>query len=130
MITPMLTSTKANSVPMLTSLTISLSGTSAARMAISTPKPMVSRAGVPYRWFTAASRAGSRPSRHMAKKMRVWPYMMTSTTLVIATTAPSDSTAAAQLIPAPSSSAAASGASLPDSVSGLAMPIAPTAVST
>ena len=66
----------------------------------------------------------------MAKKMRVWPYRMTSTTLVIATTAPSDRMDAAQLIPAPSSSAAASGASLASSCAGVAMPIAPTAVST
>ena len=35
MITPMFTSRNANSVPMLTSLTISLSGTRAARTAIS-----------------------------------------------------------------------------------------------
>ena len=47
MITPMLTRTNANSVPMLTSLTISPSGTNAARIAIRMPKPMVSRAGVP-----------------------------------------------------------------------------------
>ena len=47
MITPMLTSTNANSVPMLTSLTISDSGTSAARIEIRMPKHSVSRAGVP-----------------------------------------------------------------------------------
>ncbi len=55
---------------------------------------------------------------------------MTSTTLVIATTAPSARIPAAQLIPAPWSSAAASGASLSFIWSGLAMPSAPTAVST
>ena len=79
---------------------------------------MVSFAGVPYRGLTLARRSGSRPSRHMAKKMRVWPYMITRTTLVIATTAPSARTEAAQVMPAPSSSAAASGASLAASCSG------------
>ena len=39
MITPMFTSKNANSVPMLTSLTISLSGTSAASAAIAMPMP-------------------------------------------------------------------------------------------
>ncbi len=73
MITPMLTRTNANSVPMLTSSTMVPSGTSAARTAISTPSVMVSFAGVPYRWLTVAIRRGSRPSRHIAKKIRVWP---------------------------------------------------------
>ena len=72
-ITPMLTRMNANRVPMLTSLTISLSGTKAARMAIRTPKLIVSLAGVPNRGLTSANLSGIRPSRHMAKKMRVWP---------------------------------------------------------
>src|SRR3954451_3234402 len=52
-----------------------------------------------------------RPSRHIAKKIRVWPYITTSTTLVIAINAPSDSSADAQLRPVPASRAADSGAS-------------------
>jgi hypothetical protein len=126
----MFTRMNANSVPMFTSSTIWPSGTSAASTAISTPSPMVSVAGVPKRWFTSASRVGSSPSRHMAKKMRVWPYRITRMTLVIATTAPSARIQAAQEMPAPSRSAVASGASLPASCAGVAMPIAPTAVST
>ena len=99
-------------------------------MAIRMPKPMVSRAGVPYRGWTWASRRGNRPSRHMAKKMRVWPYMITSTTLVIAISAPAASTPPAHGMPAPSRSAAASGASLPVRTSIGATPTAAMATST
>ena len=60
-ITPMFTRKNANSVPMLTSLTISLSGTSAARIAIRTPRPRVSLTGVP----VLASIVGD-PARHQA----------------------------------------------------------------
>jgi hypothetical protein len=73
MMTPTFTRTNAKSVPMFTSSTILLSGTSAASTAISTPRPMVSLAGVPKRAFTVARPSGSSPSRHMAKKMRVCP---------------------------------------------------------
>ena len=97
MITPMLTSTNANSVPMLTSSTISPSGTKAARIAISDRRrPAVERAG------RAGARAdlreaarGSRPSRHIAKMMRRLPVEdRSATTLVIAISAPSDEDAA------------------------------------
>ena len=71
--TPTLTSRNANSVPMLTSLTISLSGTSAARIAMSTPRPMVTFTGAPVRGLTSAKRRGIRPSRDIAKKIRVCP---------------------------------------------------------
>jgi len=73
MITPTLTSRNANSVPMFTSFTISLSGTTAARAAIRMPMPNVSLTGVPVRGLTSASPRGIRPSRAIAKKMRVWP---------------------------------------------------------
>jgi hypothetical protein len=72
-ITPMLTRRNANSVPMFTSLTISDSGTSAARMAMRMPMPIVSGTGVPVRGFTLAMPRGIRPSRAIAKKMRVCP---------------------------------------------------------
>ena len=71
MTTPRLTSTKADSVPMLTSSMILLSGITAARTAMNTPNPSVSMTGVPVRGLTSASRSGSSPSRHIAKKMRV-----------------------------------------------------------
>ncbi len=48
----------------------------------------------------------------------------------MATTAPSESTEAAQSMSAPSCRAVASGASLPESWSGVAIPIAPSAVKT
>ena len=73
MITPMFTTMKANSVPMLTSLTISLSGTKAATIAIRTPKVAVIRTGVLVRGLTSAKRRGIRPSRHIANMIRVWP---------------------------------------------------------
>ena len=73
MITPMFTSRNANSVPMLTSLTISLSGTNAARSAMKKPMMKVSRTGVPVRGLIFATRREIRPSRAIAKKMRVWP---------------------------------------------------------
>ena len=63
MITPMFTRKNANSVPMLTSLTISVSGTSAASAAIAMPKPSVSSTGVPVRGLTLAIPRGSSPSR-------------------------------------------------------------------
>lgn len=128
--TPILTRTKAKSVPMLTSSTMAPNGTKAASNEIRMPKPIVSLAGVPNRGCTCASRRGKSPSRHMAKKIRVWPYMITKTTLVIATSAPRASTPPAQAMPAPSRSPAASGASLPVSVSIGATPIAAIATMT
>lgn len=109
--TAMLQIRNANSVPMLTSTTISASGTSAAMHAMKTPKPTVISTGVWKRGWTLARRRGARPSRHIAKKIRVWPYMIVSTTLVIDTSAPIAIIEAPQSTPAPSLSAAASGAS-------------------
>ena len=73
MITPMFTRKNADSVPMLTSLTIWLSGATAASAAIAMPMPIVSLTGVPVRGLTLAIPRGSSPSRAIAKKMRVWP---------------------------------------------------------
>ncbi|CFR93466.1 Uncharacterised protein [Mycobacterium tuberculosis] len=44
--------------------------------------------GVMVRGFTFANRAGSSPSRPIANRIRVWPYMVTSVTVKIETTAP------------------------------------------
>ena len=73
MITPMFTTMNANSVPMLTSLTISLSGTKAATTAIRNPKVAVIRIGVLVLSLTFAKLRGIRPSRHIANMIRVWP---------------------------------------------------------
>ena len=68
---PMFTSTKANRVPMFTSLAISASGTKAARVAMSTPNSAVRRIGVLVRSLTLDSAAGNSPSRDIAKDTRV-----------------------------------------------------------
>jgi hypothetical protein len=64
---------KANRVPMLTSFAISASGTNAASAAIRTPNVAVIRTGVRRFSETFANDRGSRPSRHMANMIRVWP---------------------------------------------------------
>ena len=71
-ITPMFTIRNANSVPMLTSLAISLSGSSAAMIAVRMPNISVVNAGV-WRGLRREKIRGSSPSRLMAKKIRVWP---------------------------------------------------------
>ena len=73
MITPMLTTTNANSVPMLTSWTISLSGTNAASAANSTPQMPMIRTGARDVGFTFEMPFGISPSRLIAKRMRDWP---------------------------------------------------------
>jgi len=69
----MLTSTNAKSVPMLTSLTISVSGTSAAMIAIRMPSVAVMKTGVRVLGCTYANRAGISPSRDIANMIRVCP---------------------------------------------------------
>jgi hypothetical protein len=130
MITPALTRMKANSVPMLTSSTMVLSGTNAASSAMPMPNPRVSRTGVPVRGCTSASHSGMRPSRAIANMILVWPYRVVSMTLVIATRAPNAVTAAAPVMPAPASSAWASGASLACSSLAGSTPTAVTDTST
>ena len=72
-ITPMLVITNANSVPMFTSLAISDSGTNAANAANRMPNVAVMRTGVRRRSEIFAKPRGSRPSRHIANMIRVWP---------------------------------------------------------
>ena len=110
---------------MLTISTIAPSGTNAATRAAKMPNPMVSLTGVPVRGFTSAHDSGTSPSRAIAKKIRVWPYRMTSSTLVIATKAPNAVSDAAQGNPAPVSSASDNGASLSASCAAGSAPTAP-----
>ncbi len=49
-------------------------------MAIDTPVTSVMRVGAPLRLLTTASDCGSRPSRAMVKKIRLWPYIITRMT--------------------------------------------------
>ena len=70
--TPMFTRKKANSVPMLTSSAIVVSGTNAAMIAISPAKRTVVKTGV-WRLETEASFSGTSPSRDIANMIRVWP---------------------------------------------------------
>ena len=74
MITPMLTSMNANSVPMLTSLTISSSGTNAASDGDQDAEGGgdADRACGVFS-LTFAKPRGIRPSRHIANMIRVWP---------------------------------------------------------
>ena len=60
------------------------------------PVMMVVMCGVLNFGCTFAAQGGSRPSRAMDMKMRAWPSWNTSNTDVIAATAPSASTPAAQ----------------------------------
>ena len=125
-ITPALTRMNAKRVPMLTISTIAPRGTSAATRAAKMPKPIVSLTGVPVRGLTSAHFSGTSPSRAIAKKIRVWPYRITSRTLVMATSAPNAVSAAAQGSPAPCSSASDSGASVSASCAAGSAPTAPT----
>ena len=71
-ITPMLTITKANSVPMLTSSKMISGGTVAASTAMRTPKIAVASAGV-CRRDTRPKVLGTRPSLDIEYMIRVWP---------------------------------------------------------
>ena len=101
--TPTLQITKANSVPMLTSTTISVERHDRGEGGDEDAEHAGDDApacGV--RGWTLRDERGSSPSRHIANKMRVWPYRIVSTTLVIATSAPTEITSAPQSKPAPS----------------------------
>ena len=62
----------------------------AAKVATNRPVMMVPMYGVLKRGCTRARNGGSRPSRAIDMKMRGWPSWNTSSTLLIAMTAPSD----------------------------------------
>ena len=130
--TPMLTIANAKSVPMLVASASCPSGTKPARMLITTVTMMVLLTGVWVRGLTFSNTLGSRPSRAIANRMRVWPYITVSTTLKIETTAPSEMIAGAHSEPVTSRAMVASTASPPspaNSSQGLA-PIAASATRT
>ena len=87
-ITPIDTSTKANSVPMLTSSASVFSGKKKVSAATATPVTSVVRYGVPKRSETAEKIGGSSRSRLMAKNTRLWPSSSTRTTEVSPASAP------------------------------------------
>ena len=69
----MLTSAKANSVPMLVALASSPSGMKAARTPQNSETITVLARGAPVFACTLANTLGTSPSRDIAKRMRVWP---------------------------------------------------------
>ena len=71
--------------------------------------------GVRYFGCTFAAHGGSRPSRAIEKKMRGWPSWNTTSTDVVAKTAPSEMMPAAQCMPS-AENAVASGSAVPSSV--------------
>ena len=73
MTTATLTSAKAKSVPMLVASARLPSGTAAARTPQKSDTAMVLATGVPLRGPTLANTLGTRPSRDIANRMRVWP---------------------------------------------------------
>src|SRR2546430_219793 len=93
---PSATSTNANSVPMLVSSSTQPIGANAADTATNTPVMIVLMCGVLYLGCNRAAHGGSRPSRAIDMKIRAWPSWNTSSTEVIAATAPSARMPAAQ----------------------------------
>ncbi len=72
-ITAMLTRPKANSVPMLVASTSLPSGMRAASAPQNRDTITVLRRGAPVFGWILPSAFGTRPSRAIAKRMRVWP---------------------------------------------------------
>src|SRR6266498_1628444 len=93
---PTATMTNANRVPMLVSSSTQPIGANAAETATKIPVMMVVMWGVLYLGWTLAAQGGSRPSRAMDMKIRAWPSWNTSSTDVIAATAPNARMPAAQ----------------------------------
>ena len=110
-------------MPALASEAIWSSGASPARMATTTAVASVIRVGTP-RELTLASAAGSRPSRAMTKKMRLWPNRKARITVGRAITAAAPMAMATPPWPSPRR-ISASGSGL---VANRAVGIAPIAV--
>ena len=87
-------------------------GTSAASTEITTATMIVLFTGVCVRGLTLVKVFGSSPSRPIANRMRVWPYIVTRTTEKIETTAPRAMIVPAQVLPVTSFATFASTASL------------------
>ena len=81
--------------------------------------------GVRYFGWTLAAHAGSSPSRAIEKKMRGCPSWNTTSTDVVANTAPSEMMPAAQCMPS-AENAVASGSAVPSCVHGT-MPVSTSA---
>ena len=75
---------------MLVRSTTSAMLANAAKTATKSPVMMVPMYGVLNRGCTRARNGGSSPSRDIDMKMRGWPSWKTSSTLLMAITAPSD----------------------------------------
>src|SRR3989449_8734139 len=93
---PSATNTNANNVPMFVSSSTQPIGANAAESATNTPVMIVVMCGVWYFGCTRAAHGGSKPSRAIDMKIRAWPSWNTSRTDVMAATAPSARTPAAQ----------------------------------
>ncbi len=100
------TTTNAASVPMLTRFARSVSGTKPASRATTAVVSAVMTYGVPQRGWTAASRAGSSPSRPIAKPIRPIATMSTRITLVSPATAATEISVAARPTPTVSNASA------------------------
>ncbi len=99
-ITAIETSVNAASVPILTSSASTVSGTTAAIRPKMMPTSQVAKNGVPYFGCTFDRRAGIRPSRDIANRMRVWPYAITSITVLMPRIAARSTKPATQSSPA------------------------------
>ncbi|MNT07391.1 hypothetical protein D3C72_1420910 [compost metagenome] len=94
------TMVKAARVPMLISSARMLSGITAAIRPNTMPTSQVAKNGVWKRGCTVDRRLGSKPSRDMAKMMRVWPKAITRITVVMPRMAPRSTKPAIQFSPA------------------------------
>src|SRR5687768_13553980 len=72
--------TNASNVPAFANSASSSSRKNPAANATKIPVTAVINIGVPVRGDTALNRLGSKPSRAITKKMRLWPYIITRIT--------------------------------------------------
>ncbi len=123
-ITATFTATIVASVPMVVRFTTTSSEEKAAGTAKTTATIQVLATGVAVRGETRSKTRGTRPSRDMDIRMRVWPYITARTTEAMATTAPN------AMIPPPTvesvtwSTISESAAGLSETASGPRAPIA------
>ncbi|SKT92222.1 Uncharacterised protein [Mycobacteroides abscessus subsp. abscessus] len=99
MMTPIDTTMKAVSVPIDTMFARLSRGTKAAMKPTTTATMIVLFTGVSVRGLTCAKTDGSRPSRPIAKRMRVWPYIETRVIEKIEITAPAARNVLAEVLP-------------------------------
>ena len=111
--TPKFTIAKAANVPIEVASANWPKGTNAARIEMMTVTMIVLFTGVWVLGFTLVNTFGSIPSRPMANRMRVWPYMTTRTTEKIEITAPRAIRVGAHWLPVTSAAMLARTASAP-----------------